>query len=141
MPTLLRMQRSFRSIRGLHPVQPICEALALAYVRAGLATYPTLTHWRCGIHLSFALHVAAGRTPWVIVMVHAPPYHTYFHHYKEMECFLDNLEEEFFTFGVDLVLSGHIHAYERTHGMYKCVLPLPLTPPHLRSVAVANACV
>lgn len=25
-------------------------------------------------------------TPWLFVMFHAPPYHSYFTHYKEMEC-------------------------------------------------------
>jgi Icc-related predicted phosphoesterase len=64
--------------------------------------------------------VNRDRTPWVIVMVHAPPYHTYYHHYKEMECFMHHLEDAFLAYGVDLVLSGHVHAYERTHGMYRC---------------------
>jgi Icc-related predicted phosphoesterase len=79
----------------------------------------------------------------VVVIVHAPPYHTYFHHYKEMECFMDQLEDEFFAFGVDLVLSGHIHAYERTHGMYKCAsFPSPSPSPHWRAAfEVAKACV
>ena len=28
-------------------------------------------------------------------------------------------EDMFYDYGVDLVLAGHVHAYERTHGMYK----------------------
>ncbi|GAX82085.1 hypothetical protein CEUSTIGMA_g9513.t1 [Chlamydomonas eustigma] len=57
-------------------------------------------------------------TPWLFVMIHAPPYHTYYTHYKEMECFRGVYEDYFYAAGVDLVLNGHVHAYERTHPMY-----------------------
>ncbi|KAG2485785.1 hypothetical protein HYH03_015496 [Edaphochlamys debaryana] len=59
------------------------------------------------------------QTPWLFVQFHAPPYHTYFVHYKEMECFMSIWEDVFYQYGVDLVLNGHVHAYERTHPMYK----------------------
>jgi hypothetical protein len=58
-------------------------------------------------------------TPFLFVVVHAPPYHTYQVHYKEMECFMSIYEDYFYAAGVDLVLNGHVHGYERTHPMYK----------------------
>ena len=51
-------------------------------------------------------------TPWVFVMIHAPYYHTYYSHYKEMECFRSIYEPLFYKAGVDIVLNGHVHAYE-----------------------------
>ena len=36
-----------------------------------------------------------------------------------MNCFMSVWEDVFYTYGVDLVLNGHVHAYERTHPMYK----------------------
>ncbi|PNH09476.1 Purple acid phosphatase 15 [Tetrabaena socialis] len=59
------------------------------------------------------------KTPWLFVQFHAPPYHTYYVHYKEMECFMSVYEDVFYQYGVDIVLNGHVHAYERTHPMYK----------------------
>ncbi|KAG2441245.1 hypothetical protein HYH02_010088 [Chlamydomonas schloesseri] len=59
------------------------------------------------------------KNPWLFVQFHAPPYHTYYVHYKEMDCFMSIWEDVFYEYGVDLVLNGHVHAYERTHPMYK----------------------
>ena len=57
-------------------------------------------------------------TPWLIVSFHAPPYHSYYTHYKEMECFMSFYEPLFYKWRVDFVINGHVHAYERTHPMY-----------------------
>ncbi|GFH10112.1 purple acid phosphatase [Haematococcus lacustris] len=57
-------------------------------------------------------------TPWLIVQFHAPIYHSYFVHYKEQECFRSVYEDLFYAAGVDIVLNGHVHAYERTHPVY-----------------------
>ena len=45
-------------------------------------------------------------TPWLIVTFHSPPYHTYYTHYKEMECFLSIYEPLFLQYRVDFVVSG-----------------------------------
>jgi len=58
-------------------------------------------------------------TPWLIVVTHAALFHTYYPHYKEMECFISQYEPLFFKYRVDFVFSGHVHAYERTHPMYQ----------------------
>jgi len=54
------------------------------------------------------------KTPWVLVAIHAPWYHTYKGHYKEVECMRQAYEPLLVAHQVDLVLSGHVHAYERT---------------------------
>ncbi|KXZ54062.1 hypothetical protein GPECTOR_5g17 [Gonium pectorale] len=59
------------------------------------------------------------KTPWLFVQFHAPPYHSYYVHYKEMDCFMSIWEDIFYEYGVDMVFNGHVHAYERTHPMYK----------------------
>mmetsp|Transcript_4989 Transcript_4989/g.9209 ORF Transcript_4989/g.9209 Transcript_4989/m.9209 type:complete len:699 (-) Transcript_4989:168-2264(-) len=58
------------------------------------------------------------KTPWLIVMYHSATYHTYYTHYKEMECFRSIWEPTFYKYRVDFVLNGHVHAYERTHPVY-----------------------
>ena len=62
--------------------------------------------------------VNRAATPWLAVVFHAPPYHSYYTHYKEMDCFLSIYENLFYAAKVDFVVNGHVHAYERTHGVY-----------------------
>ena len=69
-------------------------------------------------------------TPWLIVTFHSPPYHTYYTHYKEMDCFLSIYEPLFLQYRVDFVINGHVHAYERTHPMYNYALH-PFGPVYL----------
>ena len=57
-------------------------------------------------------------TPWLIVMHHAPLYHNYVEHYKDSECFKAVYEPLYLQYGVDIVVAGHVHAYERTHSVY-----------------------
>ncbi|GIM13200.1 hypothetical protein Vretimale_16381 [Volvox reticuliferus] len=59
------------------------------------------------------------KTPWLFVQYHTSSYHTYTNHYKSMECFMSIWEDIFYRYGVDLVFNGHVHAYERTHPVYK----------------------
>jgi hypothetical protein len=40
----------------------------------------------------------------------SPIYHSYYTHYKEMECFRYHYEDLFYEYGVDFVLNGHVHA-------------------------------
>ena len=54
-------------------------------------------------------------TPWLVVMFHAPPYHSYYTHYKEMECFMSYYESLFYQYRVDFVLNGHVHACANPH--------------------------
>jgi len=59
--------------------------------------------------------VDRARTPWVIVAWHQPAYNSYQTHYKEFECGRQQIEPYLYANGVDLVMHGHIHAYERTY--------------------------
>ena len=57
-------------------------------------------------------------TPWIIVICHAGLYNSYVAHYKEADTFRAVYEPIFLQSQVDLVYSGHVHAYERTHPVY-----------------------
>lgn len=60
-----------------------------------------------------------GKFPWLIVMFHAPFYNSNKGHLGEAEIMKDNMEELLYKHGVDLVLAGHVHSYERTNRVYK----------------------
>ncbi|KAL2892950.1 Purple acid phosphatase 25 [Bienertia sinuspersici] len=53
-------------------------------------------------------------TPWLIVMMHAPLYNSDNYHYMEGESMRVIFEPWFVQHKVDLVLAGHVHAYERS---------------------------
>ncbi len=52
-------------------------------------------------------------TPWVIGMWHAPWYNSNSGHRAEAELMRLDMERLLNTYGVDIVVSGHVHAYER----------------------------
>lgn len=52
-------------------------------------------------------------TPWLIVLLHAPWYNSNMAHQGEGESMRLAMEEMLYDFGVDMVFSGHVHAYER----------------------------
>lgn len=49
-------------------------------------------------------------------------YNTYQAHYKEVECYQQQIEDLLFKYGVDFLFLGHVHAYERTNRVYKYAL-------------------
>ncbi|KAH7680633.1 Acid phosphatase protein [Dioscorea alata] len=53
------------------------------------------------------------RTPWLIVLLHAPWYNTNSAHQGEGESMRQSLESLLYAARVDLVFAGHVHAYER----------------------------
>ncbi len=59
-------------------------------------------------------------TPWVIVVMHCPWYSSNVDHYAELQTILmrDNMEKLFYSYKVNIVLTGHVHAYERTYPLY-----------------------
>ncbi|OLQ13473.1 Purple acid phosphatase 18 [Symbiodinium microadriaticum] len=59
------------------------------------------------------------RTPWLVVMMHAPFYNSNLGHLGEATVMMGDLEELFFKHGVNVVLAGHVHSYERTWPVYK----------------------
>eukprot|EP00891_Asterochloris_glomerata_P003873 jgi/Astpho2/3873/Aster-04384 len=55
------------------------------------------------------------QTPWVVVQFHNPWYSTYAGSFKQVECLRYALEPLLYKYGVDLILNGHVHAYERSY--------------------------
>lgn len=58
------------------------------------------------------------KTPWVIVLLHAPWYNTNNAHQGEGESMRKAMEELLYKARVDVVFAGHVHAYERFARIY-----------------------
>lgn len=54
------------------------------------------------------------KTPWLIVLVHVPIYHSNEAHFREGESMQSVFESWFVQYRVDAVFAGHVHAYERS---------------------------
>lgn len=54
-------------------------------------------------------------TPWLFVITHVPLYNSNEAHFMEGEGMRSNFEKWFVEHKVDIVFSGHVHAYERSH--------------------------
>ena len=59
--------------------------------------------------------VNRAKTPWLIVATHAPWYATYTKHWLEAECYRKKYEPLMLWAGVDAIIEGHSHAYERSY--------------------------
>ncbi|RVX11712.1 putative purple acid phosphatase 20 [Vitis vinifera] len=61
------------------------------------------------------------RTPWLVVMLHAPWYNSNSAHQGEEESdgMRDSIEEMLYKARVDVVFAGHVHAYERFDRVYQ----------------------
>ena len=70
-----------------------------------------------------ALEQRRAETPWLIVMMHCPFYNSNAAHQKEHQALLmrdaHGFEDLFHEHNVAVVISGHVHAYERSHPVYK----------------------
>ncbi|KAF2289733.1 hypothetical protein GH714_038392 [Hevea brasiliensis] len=58
------------------------------------------------------------KTPWVIVLLHAPWYNTNTAHQGEGESMRKAMEDLLYEARVDVVFAGHVHAYERFTRIY-----------------------
>ncbi|KAL6905624.1 hypothetical protein ACP4OV_003225 [Aristida adscensionis] len=58
------------------------------------------------------------RTPWLIVLLHAPWYNTNQAHQGEGEAMRKAMERLLYDARVDVVFAGHVHAYERFTRIY-----------------------
>lgn len=59
-----------------------------------------------------------SKTPWLVVMMHVPFYSSNLAHPGEAETMRLAYEPMLYNAGVDLVLTGHVHAYERSAPVY-----------------------
>ncbi|KAE9590840.1 putative Acid phosphatase [Lupinus albus] len=61
------------------------------------------------------------KTPWLVVLVHAPWYNSNAHHQGESESvdMKASMEDLLYQFRVDVIFGGHVHAYERFTRVYK----------------------
>ena len=62
--------------------------------------------------------VDRSKTPWIIVMLHAPFYNSNYGHALEAELMRQSYEPIFYAHAVDFVIAGHVHAYERSIPVY-----------------------
>ncbi|KAJ9169762.1 hypothetical protein P3X46_017917 [Hevea brasiliensis] len=67
-------------------------------------------------------NVDRSRTPWLVAAWHPPWYSSYKAHYREAECMRVAMEELLYSYGVDIVFNGHVHAYERSNRVYNYTL-------------------
>nr|AGL44403.1 calcineurin-like phosphoesterase [Manihot esculenta] len=66
--------------------------------------------------------VDRSQTPWLVAAWHPPWYSSYGAHYREAECMRVAMEELLYSYGVDIVFNGHVHAYERSNRVYNYTL-------------------
>ncbi|CAE7366806.1 PAP21 [Symbiodinium natans] len=77
-----------------------------------LGWLPLVTH--CG---RGEIGIATEEIGWV--MMHAPFYNSNLGHLGEATVMMEDLEDLLFKHGVNIVLAGHVHSYERTWPVYK----------------------
>jgi acid phosphatase type 7 len=80
-------------------------------------------------------------TPWLIVVLHTPLYNTFSLHRHDPQIIAakENLEELFVEYKVNLVFTGHIHAYLRTKNVAMDKLS-PTGPIHITVGAGGRKC-
>lgn len=62
--------------------------------------------------------VDRSRTPWLIVVLHAPWYNTNHAHQHNGDAMKKAMEQVLYEAHVDILVAGHVHAYERTTRVY-----------------------
>ncbi|KAI8465064.1 MAG: Metallo-dependent phosphatase-like protein [Monoraphidium minutum] len=62
------------------------------------------------------------KTPWLIAYFHAPFVTSYEASFKQVECMRLTYEPLLYKYGADLILNGHVHAYERFYNTYNFTL-------------------
>ncbi|KAJ8622071.1 hypothetical protein MRB53_030600 [Persea americana] len=58
------------------------------------------------------------RTPWLLVLFHVPWYNSNWAHQGEGDKMMASMEPLLYAANVDIVLAGHVHAYERSTRVY-----------------------
>ncbi|CAN1193763.1 Purple acid phosphatase 15 [Linum perenne] len=63
-------------------------------------------------------YVDRTQTPWLVVAWHPSWYTTFREQYRAAECMRVEMEDLLYKYGVDIVVNGHVHAYERSNRVY-----------------------
>ncbi|XP_059314230.1 purple acid phosphatase 2-like [Lycium ferocissimum] len=113
-PYTNRYPTPYKASRGTSPLwYSIKRASAYIIVLStysATATYTPQYYW-----LQAELQkVNRKETPWLIVLMHCPWYNSYVDHYMEGETMRVTYEPWLVKYKVDVVFSGHVHAYERS---------------------------
>ena len=60
-------------------------------------------------------------TSWIIIIMHCPWYSSNVNHYGDTQTVImrQSMEKLFYEYNVNIVFSGHVHAYERSYPVYK----------------------
>lgn len=71
-------------------------------------------------------NVDRSKTPWLVVLIHAPWYNSNTAHQGEAESvnMRADMEDLLYQARVDVVFAGHVHAYERFVGFLSLLYPL-----------------
>lgn len=64
------------------------------------------------------LKVVRKRTPWLIVLFHAPWYNSNKAHQGEGDDMMASMESLLYAAGADIIFAGHVHAYERSKRVF-----------------------
>lgn len=80
-------------------------------------------------------------TPWIIITMHVPVYNAFDVHHHDLQIFAakEHIEPLFVEYKVNLVVAGHIHAYQRTHNVNMDQLD-PSGPMHVVVGAGGRQC-
>ncbi|XP_073108377.1 purple acid phosphatase 18 isoform X2 [Elaeis guineensis] len=62
------------------------------------------------------------KTPWLLVLLHAPWYNSNWAHQREGDSMMAAMEPLLYAAGVDILVAGHVHAYERSERVHNGVL-------------------
>ncbi|WOG92087.1 hypothetical protein DCAR_0311345 [Daucus carota subsp. sativus] len=65
------------------------------------------------------LKVDRKRTPWLLALFHVPWYNSNTAHQREGDRMMSAMEPLLYAAGADIVLAGHVHAYERSKRVYQ----------------------
>ncbi|XP_028767888.1 purple acid phosphatase-like [Neltuma alba] len=113
-PYTHRYRVPYRASQSTQPFwYSIKRASAHIIVLASYSAYGTYTPQYQWLEEELA-KVNRTETPWLIVLVHAPWYNSYSYHFMEGETMRVTFEPWFVKYKVDVVFSGHVHAYERS---------------------------
>ncbi|XP_024357572.1 purple acid phosphatase 18 [Physcomitrium patens] len=94
-----------------------CSTLFLRYLHCHRhCIYLLRTHY-CKLQADLK-KVDRSRTPWLIVILHAPWYNTNYAHQHNGDAMKKAMEKVLYEARVDILVAGHVHAYERTTRVY-----------------------